>query len=620
MFFDPHTMQNRTVFAPPSARGWVPLYVVVLTVATLLPTLCNLQWPATWDGRVFVSLMAISHLGLAALMCCLPGWACLQRRTLRPVAVPLTMALSSAWLLLVLVDSRVYQLFGFHLNGLVLVLLVQGGLLQQLGLPVSAWLAMAVAVTVIVVSQWGAVRLLQSSWVRRWALRPRWLLGILPMLIVSQGMAIWYDANQGGAVLAAVQGVPWVQTATARRTMTQWGLAGPASADDRLQAGAATASALNYPRKTLHCQAPSAPNVMLLVVDSLRFDMLSPQQMPHLSRFAEQAWRADRHYSTGNNTMHGMFGLFYGLPALHTDTMIHHRRGPVLLEQLARANYQFHLYGGASLQGARLDRAVFVQTDAPLRTAPDNAPQDRRDRHVIEQLRDDLRAHDPSRPFFAFALLDSAHTPYAVPDAAERRFLPQARSGDHLRVGRRTDPGPLFNRYRNAVLKADALLGDVLLTLEHTGLADNTVVIITSDHGESFHDLGQNDWGHNSNFSDYQTRVPLLIRWPGRAPMVEPAVTSHMDLAPTLMRHLLGCPAPFSDYSAGLDLFGPLPAQRPLLVESWTSRSVRLGSMAILLRPYGIEVRDGQYRPVHDASPLRGEVNAAIIGQMQLLQ
>lgn len=199
-FFDPHAMQNRTVFAPPSARGWVPLYVVVLTVATLLPTLCNLQWPATWDGRVFVSLMAISHLGLAALMCCLPGWACLQRRTLRPVAVPLTMALSSAWLLLVLVDSRVYQLFGFHLNGLVLVLLVQGGLLQQLGLPVSAWLAMAVAVTAIVVSQWGAVRLLQSSWVRRWALRPRWLLGILPMLIVSQGMAIWYDANQGGGL------------------------------------------------------------------------------------------------------------------------------------------------------------------------------------------------------------------------------------------------------------------------------------------------------------------------------------------------------------------------------------------------------------------------------------
>lgn len=613
-------MGHRT--PPPSdpAHGWVPLYIAMLTLATLLPTLFNLDWPAQWSGGFFLLLMAVSHLGLIASLCCLPGWVCLRWARLRPLGVPLIVAFSSLWLLLVMVDARVYQLFGFHLNGLVLALLFQGGLLRQLGLPGLAWFAIAVAILGVVALGTWMTRLLRSPSARRWALRPRYLLGLLPILLAGQGMAIWYDANQRGDVLAAVQAVPWVQTATARRTMVAWGLAGPRGTDDLLRAEAVSGSALEYPRTPLQCEAPEALNVVLLVVDSLRFDMLSPQQMPHLSRFAEHAWRAEHHYSTGNNTMHGMFGLFYGLPALHTNTMIHHRRGPVLLDQLARSNYQFLLYGGASLQGARLDRAVFVQTDAPLRTAPDDVAQDRRDRHVVEQLRDALRVQVPGNPFFAFVLLDSAHTPYAVPDTAERRFLPQARSGDHLKVARHTDPVPLFNRYRNAVLKADALLGDVLLTLDHSGLADNTVVIVTSDHGESFRDLGQNDWGHNSNFSDYQVRVPLLIRWPGRAPMSETAVTSHMDLAPTLMRHLLGCPAPASDYAAGLDLFADLPRQRPLLIESWTSRAVRLGQDTLLLRPYGIEVRDAQYRPVPQASPVTPEVNAAIISQMQLLR
>lgn len=613
-------MLHRTSPPSPPVHTWVPLYIAGLTLATLLPTVVNLDWPAQWSGGFFLLLMAVSHLGLAASLCCLPGWVCLRWARLRPLGVPLIVALSSIWLLLVLVDARIYQLFGFHLNGLVLALLFQGGLLQQLGLPGFTWLAIAVAVAVVVALNTWMARLLQSPPVRRWALRPRYLLLLLPMQLVGQGMAIWYDANQRGDALAAVQAVPWVQTATARRTMVAWGLAGPGRADDLLRVGAASGSALEYPRTPLQCAAPEALNVVLLVVDSLRFDMLSPQQMPHLSRFAEQAWRAEHHYSTGNNTMHGMFGLFYGLPALHTNTMIRHRRGPVLLDQLARSNYQFHLYGGASLQGARLDRAVFVQTDAPLHTAPDHVAQDRRDRHVVEQLRNDLRAQQAGNPFFAFALLDGAHTPYAVPETAEQRFLPQARSGEHVTVGRRTDPAPLFNRYRNAVLKADALLGDVLLTLEHSGLADNTVVIITSDHGESFRDLDQNDWGHNSNFSDYQVRVPMLIRWPGRAPLGETAVTSHMDLAPTLMRHLLGCSAPASDYAAGLDLFAELPRQRPLLVESWTSRAVRIGANTLLLRPYGIEVRDAQYRPVPQASPIDSEVNAAIVSQMQLLQ
>ena len=95
-------------------------------------------------------------------------------------------------------------------------------------------------------------------------------------------------------------------------------------------------------------------------------------------------------------------------------------------------------------------------------------------------------------------------------------------------------------------------------------------------------------------------------------------MTSHMDVAPTLMRHLLSCTNPPADFAAGVDLFGALPAQRPLLVESWTSRAVRLGDETLLVRPYGMEVRDKDYQPIKD-SRAPGIATAVILQQMQLL-
>ncbi|WP_313422288.1 sulfatase-like hydrolase/transferase [Stenotrophomonas rhizophila] len=599
-----------------SSQTWMPSFILFIVLLTALPVMLLIEWPDAYDARLFAALGLFTHMGLAACACCLPGWLCSRVAPLSPAATPLTLVIATGWILLVLVNMRVFQLFGFHLNALVLALLVQGGLLQQLGLTTGVWVGAAGAALGLLVLQLLLVRHLQR--VQRHRLAPLWLGTLLPLAVATQGMAIWFDARGRSDAMSAIQAIPWAHTATARRHLVDWGLA-PADGTSPQATGKAQESALLNARAPLQCGAHEPLNVLMIVVDSLRQDMLGPEQMPHTFAFAQHAWRADRHYSTGNNTMHGLFGLFYGLPALHTNTMIRHRRGPELVRQLELHGYDFHLYGGASLQGARLDRAVFAELDAPLHTAPAHVPQDRRDRHVTEQLSSAIQTQPAGSPFFGFLLLDSAHTPYAVPTGAEKRFLPQASAGDHLKVTRGTDPTRLFNRYRNAVLKADALIGSTLAALESSGLADRTVVIITSDHGESFNDLGMNDWGHNSNFSDTQLRVPLLVRWPGRATGVQPATTSHMDLAPTLLRHLLSCTTPIEHYSVGSDLFGTLPPHRPLLVESWTTRAVRFGDDTWLLRPYGLEARDARYQIVPGATP-SAEVSAALVEQMQLPQ
>lgn len=608
---------TRSATLHPHPTAWLPAYLLINAVVSALPVLLNVTWPAATDARLFLTVALASQLTLALTVCCLPGWLLGSIRPLRALALPSVVTLTTLWWIALLIDARVFHQFGFHLNGLVIGLLLSGRLLQQLGVNTVSWLAAGAVLAGMATLQLLFARGLQRRGIAALP-RARWLWLLLPLLPITQGLAVWYDAHSRVDAMTGLRPIPWLHTATARRQLAKLGWVQQDSMERQL-AGQPSSTALQYPLQPLQCRPERPMNVLMIVVDSLRHDMLTPAQMPNASRFAAQAWHAEQHYSTGNNTMHGLFGLFYGLPALHTNTMIHHRRGPELLRQLDQHGYRFHLYGGASLQGARMDRAVFAQVTAPLHTAPNHVAQDLRDRHVVKQLSAALRQQPADTPYFGFMLLDSAHVPYAVPADAEHRFLPQARSGDHLKTHRGTDPAPLFNRYRNAVLKADTLIGQLLQALDDSGRRDDTVVIITSDHGESFNDLGQNDWGHNGNFSDVQTRVPMAIRWPGRAAAIEPGVTSHMDIAPTLLRHLLACSNPPSDHSAGLDLFGPLPPVRPLLVESWTQRAVRVGPRALLVRPYGVEVRDADYRPVADATSTAA-VTAAIIDQMQLLQ
>src|SRR5699024_3017075 len=118
---------------------------------------------------------------------------------------------------------------------------------------------------------------------------------------------------------------------------------------------------------------------------------------------------------------------------------------------------------------------------------------------------------------------------------------PSWTSVNYLTLDENTDVEPFFNLYRNSVHFVDALIGKALDKLRAQGMMDDTIIVITGDHGQAFNDTGLGYWGHNSNYSRYQTKVPLVIHWPGRqAPRRIGYFTSHMDIAATLMQRVLG--------------------------------------------------------------------------------
>jgi len=134
-----------------------------------------------------------------------------------------------------------------------------------------------------------------------------------------------------------------------------------------------------------------------------------------------------------------------------------------------------------------------------------------------------------SRPFFAFLNYFDAHEPYLPPSPYDLAFGPEHRQGNQpfmnlIRNAFRIDKWTMSehearaerNAYEGAVAYVDDNIGQLLRVLEKRGLLDNTLIIITSDHGEQFgeHEL----FDHGNSLYLPLLHVPLLISFSGRVP------------------------------------------------------------------------------------------------------
>ena len=533
-------------------------YLLLLAVggyigrAALLP-------PDPLGAAVFL----IAALAGYAALYLLPAWlqSALCHRWLSPLlARGLAVLLASVTLLLLLVDSQIHELYGFHINGFVWNLLVTPGGIDSMGggdgtLPTVA--AMVLAVVALEAALMALVR-------RHPGHRRGWRGLLVVLLLCMAGERVAYglsDLNGYRPVLNAARAVPFYQPATFEGLARDLGYTAP----PREQWSVSADGPLKYPLHPLRSAsgAPS-PNVLFLVAESLRADMLTPEIMPNLWRFAERHGRRySDHMSGGNGTRMGLFSLFYGLPGNYWFPFRESRRPPVLVSELLRRGYRPGLFTSARFSYPEFDQTVFATVPSPAMVSDDEGPGWQRDRRNVTRLLDFIGA-DQNRPFFGFMFFESPHARYYFPEESVIRpdYL---RELNYATMDVHEDMPGIFNRYINSVHHLDQQLGRVLDRLERDGRLDDTLVVITGDHGVEFMEHGR--WGHNSEFHDEQVRVPLVLAGPGVPGGVVATPTSHLDVAPTLLA-LLGVTNPPADYAVGLPL-DQAPPDRYRLAASW---------------------------------------------------
>ncbi|NNF64009.1 MAG: choline-sulfatase [Acidimicrobiia bacterium] len=96
----------------------------------------------------------------------------------------------------------------------------------------------------------------------------------------------------------------------------------------------------------------------------------------------------------------------------------------------------------------------------------------------------------------------------------------------------------------------DSWLGRLIETVEETGQADNTLIILTADHGDMLGERGQ--WFKMSMF-ERSARVPFIIAGPGISPDIVPNACSHLDFLPTLLDIASGDGRPWPEIGQDLD-------------------------------------------------------------------
>jgi hypothetical protein len=530
-------------FLSPIATGWVIAVWLTYSFFYLLPVflpvlLLNRALSSAWAARHIPGL--VTHGGTALLGIAWLGASLTQ--------------------ILVFADAVVYRIFNFHFNGFVWNLVTTRGGIESMGASGATEVSFALIGLGWCLAE-AALLLLARRSRRldklRLTLLPRaavvgMLVVVLPLVSMAErvtyGLA---DSASYGPVVTAANTFPFYVPLRMPKLGKRLGF----STDRK--------NGLDLKVDTVHVHYPlqaiaRAPdhrnwNVVWLVAESLRADMLDAEIMPATSAFAARASDFRDHYSGGNGTRMGMFSMFYGLYGSYWFSFLNETRGPALIDLLLDAGYQTSIYTSARFTYPEFDRTIFRRIPtAELHEGDEKLAGWENDRRNVTQLLGDIEHRDPARPFFAFMFFESPHAQYYFPEESVIR-RPYLENFNYAITDFAANIGLIKNRYVNACHHLDSQFARVFESLEKQGLLDSTIVVVTGDHGEQFMEKGH--WGHHATFVDEEVRVPLVIWAPGRPPLRETRMSSHLDIVPTVMT-LLGVTNPPADYSLGHDLFG----------------------------------------------------------------
>jgi len=563
-----------------SFRGGYRLLLMI--VALNVPVICailarNLDGAElTGLGTFYAACVMVGYYGLPVLL--VASVLHLLLFVAGRLATFLSAVVMTVFVFYLLLDTFVYDLVKFHIDLFWLDYIIHD--YEGLGLPESNLHTALYGFA-------GVAALEFVIWLVARRLRPRArLAAAVPILVIatfaaSQVMHIVAYQRNDHRITSLTPHFPLYVPTTSHKKALKYGDLLPIGEDVSAVAGGEYAySSLDYPLGEVDWRRlpeDERPNILFLLLESWRFDVMDDTVSPHIAALARRGTVFENHLSSGNQTTCGIFSMFYGMhptywPAVKANaTAIDN---PVLIDAMVDNGYSFGIFANSKFDRHKIKDTIFrgqriLENFGGLTVqAFDELMTDQAIAFMAERS-------DQGQPYMGFVFYKSSHFNYAYP-AEHRLFEPSANMRMAF-VDEETDPEPYLNDYRNAVHYVDSLIGDIVAHLEARGELERTVIVITTDHGEAFNDNRTNTWGHGSSYTQYQTRVPLILFLPGREPCRITRRTSHIDLPGTLLREIFGSTADPALYTNGRDLFTDDGALRPLVIGSYFNHAFVIG-------------------------------------------
>jgi len=347
------------------------------------------------------------------------------------------------------------------------------------------------------------------------------------------------------------------------------------------------------------------PNVIFISIDSLRRDHLScygyfRETSPNIDKLAAKGTIFENAVSTTCWTLPSHMSMFTGLynmqHGVDDDNTNALRTGIKTMPEFMRENgyLTYGIFSGPFLHPAfgfsrGFDQYVDCSSSKDLAQNINEiqkltpylskmhfeSHEDITGNKIYEAFSKWYSERDRSRPYFAFLHMWDVHYDYKPPPPYDKLYDPHyqgimstsfnnnPRLGPHICT---RDLEHLIALYDGEINWTDYIIGQILDKLRKSGEIDNTMIVITSDHGEEFLEHGQ--FGHD-NLYDELVRIPLIIYFKGTFPNKRLDYhISHIDLLPTIL-DIIGNTIP--DYIPGLSIKRIIEEnnkkERPLLLE-----------------------------------------------------
>ncbi|QLB12328.1 hypothetical protein EV697_104190 [Bisgaardia hudsonensis] len=466
-----------------------------------------IDWPDTFFGKFYFFISLLGHFGFIIfafyLIILFPlSFLVKNERTFRGISV----IFSTLGMTLLILDTEVFARFHLHLSSLVWNLLVnpENGELSR------NWQLFFTPMPFILLIQmlfsrwsWNKLRSLERQ---KW-LKPIGLLFVCNF-IATHFIYAWADAYIYRPITMQKSNFPLSYPMTARTFLESHGLLDKEKYNQKISdEGRPDALKLNYPKSSLvFDERTEKTNILFITINGLRYDAITPDAMPKLSEFAETATNFVHHYSSGNNTNNALAGLFYGLNANYTDSLLSYKIPSIFIEKLRQEKYQMGLFFSPTTENTLLKQAVFSKEKKINHNT-----------NGVEFIRWYQQAKNKSQALFAYLN-------YHIPENLTQ------------------------SEYVMKLMEIDNSIDQILKEID----LNNTLVLITSEKGYLFEEITTK---HKNYFSQDLIRVPMIIHWKNLQAAQITELTSHTDLLPSLMIHLFNITNPPSDYSQGIDLF-----------------------------------------------------------------
>lgn len=303
------------------------------------------------------------------------------------------------------------------------------------------------------------------------------------------------------------------------------------------------------------------PNILLLAIDSLLADHMScygyPRlTTPYMDRFASQGTLFERTYSAHIPTTPGYASMLTGRDCFGTGVVALRHQGPMtakvktLAEICREAGYNTTCVGFQwNAAGRGFDKYLEF---AGWGYSPTGLTKAQNLNEVTQPEIDRLCGED--KPWFMMLRHMDPHSPYLPPVPFDRMFY-HGNECDPANKSMKpvlnfkpfcdyfaswmpkgiTDKDYIIAQYDGAIAYMDSCIQRIFAQLEALGVLDNTIVVITSDHGETLYD--HECWFDHHGLYDVTLHVPLIIRYPKKVPAGRrmAGYCRHHNLVPTLV-------------------------------------------------------------------------------------